>query len=46
MSIFEPAVVIALLKNSASVLSKDKKEFERKWKESVGYLLMHTGLTH
>jgi hypothetical protein len=35
MSTFEPAVVLAILRNSASVSPKDKKEFEVKWKTSV-----------
>ena len=35
MSVYEPIVILAILKNSTAVLPKDKKEFEAKWKAAV-----------
>jgi hypothetical protein len=37
MSTFEPATVIAILKNSTAVTAQHKKEFAEKWKKSVSY---------
>jgi hypothetical protein len=40
MSTFEPAVIISILKNSTLVPLKEKKDFEKKWKEVVGHLCL------
>jgi hypothetical protein len=52
MSTFEPASVLSILKNSSAVsTSKEKKEFESKWKISVSCSFFdltgsNTGLTY
>jgi hypothetical protein len=40
MSTFEPTVVLAILKNSSSILAKERKEFENKWKAAVSSFLI------